>query len=96
MREPPGTVTLIGVVASLLTFGSTLSIFSIIGVQIKRELGLTDVIKLLREAGETIAAEIASGSGYRRTVTSVITPSVPSLPTNQSTGSCAKAQRSGC
>ena len=30
---------------------------------------------------EQIAAEIASGSGYSRTVTSVITPSVPSLPT---------------
>ena len=30
---------------------------------------------------EQIAAEMASGKGYRRTVTSVITPSVPSLPT---------------
>jgi len=28
-----------------------------------------------------VAAEIASGSGYRRSVISVITPSVPSLPT---------------
>ena len=28
------------------------------------------------------AADIASGTGYRRTVTSVITPSVPSEPTN--------------
>ena len=32
---------------------------------------------------EQIAAEIASGIGYRRSVTSVITPSVPSLPTNR-------------
>ena len=32
---------------------------------------------------EQTAAEMASGSGYRRTVTSVITPSVPSLPTNR-------------
>jgi hypothetical protein len=29
------------------------------------------------------AAEIASGTGYRRTVTSVITPSVPSEPTKR-------------
>jgi hypothetical protein len=29
-----------------------------------------------------IAALTASGSGYRRSVISVITPSVPSLPTN--------------
>ena len=30
-----------------------------------------------------IAAEIASGNGYSFSVTSVITPSVPSLPTNR-------------
>jgi hypothetical protein len=31
---------------------------------------------------EQIAADTASGSGYRRSVTSVMMPSVPSLPTN--------------
>ena len=30
---------------------------------------------------EQIAAEMASGSGYSLTVTSVMTPNVPSLPT---------------
>jgi hypothetical protein len=32
---------------------------------------------------EQIAAATASGSGYRRSVISVMTPSVPSLPTNR-------------
>jgi hypothetical protein len=32
---------------------------------------------------EQIAAATASGSGYRRSVASVMTPSVPSLPTNR-------------
>ncbi len=32
---------------------------------------------------EHTAAEIASGIGYSRSVTSVMTPSVPSLPTNR-------------
>ncbi len=37
----------------------------------------------LSVAKEHTAAEIASGMPYRRSVTSVITPSVPSEPTNR-------------
>ena len=61
------------------------------GTMRENVLGLTVVTpegKIVRTAAsmlgnEQTAAEIASGTGYRRTVTSVITPNVPSLPTNR-------------